>query len=96
MIGTAFQEELAGFILYMEGEKLASPHTVNAYRADIEQFAAFVYERQGPGAGPADVDTWLVRRFLGRLNQLGQEKTSINRKLAALRSFYRYLLREGK
>jgi tyrosine recombinase XerC len=96
MIGTAFQEGLEGFILYLEGEKQASPCTITAYRADIEQFATFVYERQGPGAGPADVDTWLVRRFLGWLNQLGREKSSMNRKLAALRSFYRFLLREGK
>ena len=96
MIGRAFAEGLAGFITYLEGEKMASPCTVTAYRTDIEQFAAFVWERLGPTGGPADVDSWLVRRFLGRLNQLGQEKTSMGRKLAALRSFYRFLLREGQ
>ncbi|MDN5345142.1 MAG: integrase/recombinase XerC [Clostridia bacterium] len=96
MIGAAFQDGLAGFLLYLEGEKLASPCTVTAYRTDIEQFAALVYERLGPQAGPAEVDSWLVRRFLGWLNQAGQKKSSMNRKLVALRSFYRFLLREGK
>lgn len=95
MISTAFQEGLAGFILYLEGEKQASTHTVNAYRVDIEQFAVFVAERVGPATGPADVDPWVIRRFLGWLNQLGQKKTSMNRKLASLRAFYRFLLREG-
>ncbi|PRR70501.1 tyrosine recombinase XerC [Neomoorella humiferrea] len=96
MIGRAFQEGLKGYVLYLEGEKNASPCTVAAYRKDIEQFAAFIYERCGPEAEPGDVDTWWVRRFLGWLNQKGQAKSSMNRKLAALRSFYRFLLREGK
>lgn len=95
MMATAFQEGLAAFKLYLEGEKQASSCTVNAYRVDIEQFAAFVAERVGPEAGPADVDAWVIRRFLGWMNQLGRKKTSINRKLASLKAFYRFLLREG-
>lgn len=93
MGGVAFGEALEGFLLYLKSEKQASPCTIEAYRVDVEQFAAFVTGRAGREAGPAAVDIWMVRRYLGWLNQAGLQRSSINRKLAALRSFYRYLLR---
>ncbi|MGI9860406.1 tyrosine recombinase XerC [Moorella naiadis] len=93
MPGDSFAGALAGFITFLQGEKQASPATIDAYRVDIEQFAAFVTERLGREAGPTAVDIWLVRRYLGWLNQLGRQRASINRKLAALRAFYRFLLR---
>ncbi|BCV21111.1 tyrosine recombinase XerC [Moorella sp. Hama-1] len=93
MPGDPFAEALEGFITYLQGEKQASPATIDAYRVDIEQFAAFVTKRLDAKAGPAKVDIWLVRRYLGWLNQLGRQRASINRKLAALRAFYRFLLR---
>lgn len=96
MPGVTFGEALEGFLLYLKGERQASPCTVDAYRADIEQFAAFVAGRAGQEAGPAAVDIWMVRRYLGWLNQLGQQRSSMNRKLAALRAFYRFLLRAGQ
>ncbi|NLW07439.1 MAG: tyrosine recombinase XerC [Clostridia bacterium] len=95
MVGTAFHERLAGFILYLQGEKQASSCTVAAYRSDVEQFAAFIEERLGRNVGPADVDEWTIRRYLGWLNRLGHKKASMNRKLASLKAFYRYLLKEG-
>jgi len=95
MSDAGFKEMLARFVVYLEREKQASVCTVTAYRSDIEQFVDFIEERTGSHTGPADVDMWTIRRFLGRLNQLGQKKTSINRKLASIRAFYRFLIREG-
>ncbi len=90
----SFQNGQEAFRTYLKSEKQASSSTINAYSTDIEQFAVFVAERVGPDAGPADVDAWVIRRFLGWLNRLGQKRTSINRKLASLKAFYRFLLRE--
>ncbi len=77
----------------MKSERGASPHTLAAYRRDLEGFAEFVEERR-PGAVPDDVDIVLVRAYLGELH--GQVAAStIARKLSALRSFYRFLNRRG-
>jgi site-specific recombinase XerD len=68
---------------------------VRAYAVDLEQFRE--HRRQGLGGDghPADVDRLLIRAFLARLHRAGLKKTSSARKLAALRTFFRYLCREG-
>ncbi|MDN5346670.1 MAG: integrase/recombinase XerC [Clostridia bacterium] len=91
-----FATAIDEYILYLQGEKNVAGSTLRAYRADLEQFALFVEERLGAGAGPDEVDHLTVRRYLGWLHLLGRQRSSINRKIAALRSFYHYLLREGK
>ncbi|MDK2821952.1 MAG: integrase/recombinase XerC [Clostridia bacterium] len=96
LIGAAFKKSIDDFLIYLKGEKGASSHTINAYRTDIEQFAFFIGQRIGLDVGPEAVDVWVIRRFLGWLNQQSQQKTSINRKLASLRAFYRFLLLDGQ
>ncbi len=71
-------------------ERNASAHTIKAYSKDLEQFVAF--------AGPVDwkrLDHVRIRGFLSHLYERGLSKTSVARSLAALRSFYRWLAREG-
>ena len=89
------KEEIAAFVRHLEAERNASPHTVRAYGDDLEQFARFLREEIGRDPRPADVDHLAVRAFLARLHRDGLTKASSGRKLAALRTFFRYLCREG-
>lgn len=71
-------------------ERNASAHTIRAYTRDLDQFAAFVGERDWSA-----IDHLLIRGFLSRQYEAGLSKTSVARSLAALRSLYRWLAREG-
>jgi integrase/recombinase XerC len=86
---------LTSFLRHLEVERSASPHTLRAYAADIEQFAAFAAVELGRVPTPPEVDHLLIRAFLARLHTAGLRKVSAARKLAALRTFFRYLCREG-
>src|SRR5271165_228500 len=73
----------------------ASPHTLRNYTADLSQFADYF---SPPGAGPpapAQIDSLQLREWLGSLYQRGLDPISIRRKLAAVRSLFKFLLREG-
>jgi integrase/recombinase XerC len=79
-------------------ERNLSPHTCNAYLRDLEAFRLFAVEVLGVAEGVAvpleRIDHLLLRRYLARLHQ-SHRKSSIARKLAAIRTFFRYLVREG-
>ena len=80
---------------HLQLERNLSPHTLAAYGRDLREFQAFVLS-QKPGQGEllSQIDQILLRRYLALLHKKNS-KTSIARKLAALRTFFRYLLREG-
>jgi integrase/recombinase XerC len=86
---------LAAFLRHLERERNCSPHTCRAYGQDLEQFTAHARAELGRDAHPADVDPTLLRSFLARLHAAGLKKSSSARKLASLRTFFRYLCREG-
>ncbi len=84
---------------YLEVEQGASPQTLRAYRSDLRQFLAFAKSERPTAASapsPDDVDAMTVRGYLAWLDRQGEQKSSMARKLAALRSFYRFLAREGR
>jgi integrase/recombinase XerC len=85
-------KELAAFLAYLEHERNASPHTLLSYRTDLTQFAAFLKER---GFSLRGADPVLLRSYLVHLHEQKQKKSSISRKLAALRSFFQFCLRKG-
>jgi len=72
------------------GERNSSPHTVKAYSGDLAIFAAYAGSRAWK-----DIDHIAVRGFLSQLYEKGLSKTSVARALAAVRSLYRWLAREG-
>ena len=72
-----------------------SPHTVRAYANDLKQLADHVSDELGREGEPRDVDHLMVRSFLARLHRGGVKKVSASRKLASVRTFFRYLCREG-
>ena len=88
------QQALKTYLSCLAVERNASPHTVAAYRRDLEQFIAFAVRERGEGVTPAQVDHLLIRRFLALLHK-DRKKSSIGRKLAAIRSWFSYLLRNG-
>lgn len=87
-------EQIAVFCRYLDTERNVSPHTLAAYRLDLEQLAAFVARETGLTAGVGDVDHLLLRRYLALLGKRAK-KSSVGRKLAAIRSFFRFLVRQG-
>ena len=85
---------VAAFLRYLSAERGASLHTVRGYRADLADCVAFL-ERRGLGA-LADADARVVRGYLADLHDRGLARTSIARRLATLRSFFRFLIRRGR
>lgn len=86
----------AAFLRHLERERNASPHTLRAYGEDLERFSEYLRRELGRPAKPGDVDHLLVRGFLAELHARGLRKSSTARTLAGLRSFFRYLCREGR
>jgi integrase/recombinase XerC len=87
-------EQIAVFCRYLDTERNVSPHTLAAYRLDLEQLAGFIAREKGVTAGVGDVDHLLLRRYLALLGKRAK-KSSVGRKLAAIRSFFRFLVRQG-
>jgi len=85
------------FCCYLEIERNLSVHTLRAYRHDLLEFLRFVKSQTDTDAGPVTperVDVLLLRRYLARLHKRNC-RTTIGRKLSAIRSFFRYLVRQG-
>jgi integrase/recombinase XerC len=90
------QQALAGFLRHLAVERNASAHTVKSYREDLEQALAFFQEQMGGTMpSPRQVSVRNVRAFLAWLSEQQYARTTIARRLAALRSLFRYLCREG-
>jgi integrase/recombinase XerC len=90
-------EQLRGFLDYIRLNRNASPHTVAAYESDLSQFIAFAGEHTGRrhALQPKHLSLDVIRGYLGDLYRQGQARTSVARKVSALRTFTRYLRREG-
>lgn len=81
------------FLKYLQFEKRVSPNTVLAYQNDLSQLSEFL--RQNFPENPIEhADYGLLRAWLVSLVEAGIEPASVNRKIASLRSFYKYLLRQ--
>ena len=89
------QEYAERFLRHLDRERNASPHTLRAYGQDLAQFLAHSREELGREPRAGDLDHLLVRSFLARLHRLGLAKPSAARKLSSLRTFFRFLCREG-
>jgi integrase/recombinase XerC len=85
---------VAAFLRYLAAERGASGHTVRSYRTDLLDCVAFL-ERRRLGA-LTDADARVVRGYLADLHARGLARTSIARRLATLRSFFRFLVRRGR
>lgn len=89
------QEALAEFLRHLALEKNASAHTVKAYREDLTGALAFFRGRLGDEAGPTRLTTRVLRAYLSWLHEQGYAKTTMARRIAAVRSWCRFLCRQG-
>lgn len=91
-------DHLREFLEYLRLNRNASDHTVGAYDSDISQllaFAAAQLKKPRAAIEPSDLDLGMIRQFMGELYRQGQSRSSVARKLSALRSFVKFLRREG-
>jgi integrase/recombinase XerC len=90
-----FDEAAAAFVGHLEAERRASPRTVEAYGDDLAGLAAFLRERESPGESDVRaIDVYTLRGWLGVLARK-HAASSIARKLAAVRTWMRWLRRRG-
>jgi len=91
-------KQLREFLEYLRLNRNASAHTSAAYEGDITQFLGFAAQlRSMPveALEPSHLDLGAIRAFMADLYRQGHARTSVSRKLSALRAFSRYLRREG-
>jgi integrase/recombinase XerC len=85
---------IESFLKYLQYEKRCSPHTLTSYETDLTQFNAFLQTsgefKELEGADFAVIRSWIVSMVDG-----GISARSVNRKIATLRAYYKYLLKKG-
>ena len=94
------EQLLTQFFEHLRYERNLSPHTLRNYQSDLEQFHDYLAPanaKTGKRTEPAltQIDHITVREWLATLHTAQKQKTSIARKLAALRTFFQFLVREG-
>lgn len=83
------------FLSYLEKERNMSEHTVRNYGVDLAQFYTFLVERGEAGIFPENVGHLSIREFMAAMDAHGISKQTVARKVAALRSFFKFLMKRG-
>jgi integrase/recombinase XerC len=91
--GVNVDSAVAAFLVHLESERRASPETLSAYRGDLSGLAAFAHERRAEDVRAIDV--YLLRGWLGTLART-HAPSSVARKIAAVRTWMRWLRRKGE
>jgi len=89
------QPAIARFLRYLLVERNASPLTIKSYREDLTALDEYLTESYGRPAEPAEITSLDLRGYVAALHEAGYAKTSIARRLASLRRFFRFAQREG-
>jgi len=85
------RKEISQFLAFLKHEKNASPHTIAAYERDLRQLANYLEERR---VELREVDNVILRGFLATLQEKKNKKSTIARKLAAVRSFFQFCMKK--
>lgn len=98
---SVLQQQVAAFLEYLETQRNASPHTIAGYRSDLAGLVAFTTLQRGTAVDATVVDHLLLRLYLASLSSATDQrkaytKSSIGRKLAAIRAFFSWLTRSGQ
>jgi integrase/recombinase XerC len=83
------------FLAYLQIVRNASPHTLRSYRNDLSQFREYLSPPGAPEVPLHEIDHRMIREFLGHLHDRHLQKRSLARKLASLRSLFKFCAREG-
>jgi integrase/recombinase XerC len=89
------KQAIEKYLVYLRSVRNSSPHTILNYGKDLQQFATYLSPPGVETPGLADMTHQIIREYVGHLHSQGLEKSSIARKLASLRSFFKYCVREG-
>jgi len=92
------EDAIRAFVTFLEVERGASRETIRGYRSDLRQFLSYagtLRPAAAPALTPQEVDPLTIRGYLAWLDRKKEKKASLARKLAALRSFFRFMAREG-
>ncbi|MDD4874652.1 MAG: tyrosine-type recombinase/integrase [Dehalococcoidales bacterium] len=90
------KQEIEQFLGYVGTERGFSPKTVDAYRHDLGKFSEFADKELGKDWQVGDVDQYTIKAYMQFLADRGNAAVSRGRKLATLKSFFRYLTSEGR
>src|SRR4051795_1333747 len=86
---------VVAFLDYLKAERNASAHTIRSYEDDLGLFCAYLGGEQGGEVDPTTADSRRLRRYSAWLSGRGYASSTIARRLASLRSFYRFQRRQG-
>lgn len=89
----AVDREIASYLEHLKQGRQSSPHTLRAYAGDLARFAAFAKERGVASA--AETTPLVVRGYVAALRNAGTARATVARKLASVRSFFRFLAERG-
>lgn len=87
---------VADFLRYAELERRLSPHTVDAYRRDLESFVGFLDQHRGGSWSWDEVDRLDIRSWLGALRSEGRSDSTLRRRLSAVRALFGFLFRTDR
>jgi integrase/recombinase XerC len=89
------QSAIAQFLRFLSVERNAAPLTIKSYREDLTSLAEYLGQACGREPSPAEVTPLDLRGYVSALHEAGYAKTSVARRLASLRTFYKFAQREG-
>ncbi|WP_165248687.1 tyrosine recombinase XerC [Paludisphaera soli] len=87
---------IQAFLDHLRVERQSSVHTLRSYEDDLALFLHFLEETSGPSGDPASIDARRLRRYSAWLTGRGYAASTVARRLASLRSFFRFLRRGGE
>ncbi|MBH0203841.1 MAG: tyrosine recombinase XerC [Nitrospira sp.] len=91
------EDAIKAFLMHLQVERNASQETIRSYRSDLHQLSGFLRrtENEPPHLRVEEITSDNIRAHLHNLDHQGEKASSLARKLACLRSFFRFLVREG-
>jgi len=90
------KQAISRYLEYLRSVKNSSPHTISNYGKDLDQFLVYLSPPDALPPALTEVTHSMIREFVAHLHNHGLQKSSIARKLASLRSFFKYCVREGQ
>jgi integrase/recombinase XerC len=94
-MSAAYPQHIQPFLDYLKFQKRYSRHTIISYQNDLVSFFDFVFSQFGE-MPLHELTASLIRSWLAYLKEQGMESRSVNRKISALKSFFKYQLKEGR